>query len=67
MYQHNVLIAFEETKPIYYLGWIIQPTVNGFFVSDRSDRDIIGMNRNSSCFNTIEEALGYIDIHVKAI
>jgi len=67
MYQHRVLIAFEESKPIYYLGWIIQPTLNGFYVIDRSDRDIIGVNKNAGRFNTVKEASEYIDIQVKAV
>lgn len=64
MYRLNVLTAFEESRTVYYLGWIIQPTLDGFIVSDRNDRDIIGMNKNSSCFVTIEEALEYVDTHI---
>jgi hypothetical protein len=67
MLQQNVMISFDESRPVYYLGWIIQPTINGYYVYDRRDRDIIGLNNSVRIFDTIEEAFKYVDIFTRTV
>lgn len=43
-------------SPIFYLGWIIQPTLEGFEVYDRLDRS----HYVGRFFPTVEEACAYI-------
>lgn len=48
-------IAIPE--PIYYFGWIIQPTSHGYVVYDRQDH--FGGEKGRP-FRTLEEAYGFI-------
>ena len=49
--------VFFVPKPIYYKGWVIQPSFYGYSVSDRADH-----NKDSSMrFDTASEAYQYID------
>lgn len=50
-----------EFEPIFFLGWIIQPTVDGFEVYERVDT----CKPNSRHFNTSGEAITYIRANTK--
>lgn len=52
--------TFEFT-PIYYLGWIIQPTLEGFWVYQRIDTS----KSHSLLFRTADEAYKYIHSVIK--
>lgn len=52
------IVAFE---PIYYLGWVIQPTQRGYVVYDREDRS----REITADFPTMREAEEYIDGKMK--
>lgn len=67
MSEQDIVVLFNESQPFYYLGWLIQPTINRFCVCDRCDRDIIGMKKNAKFFDTIENALQYINSYIRAV
>lgn len=50
----SMVISFQ---PIYYMAWIIQPTINGYLVYKRND------NRYPSdiIFASLDDAKDYID------
>lgn len=50
------IMRTAELLPIFHLGWIIQPTLEGFEVYQRLDT----LNLHSYFFEYIEEALNYI-------
>ena len=47
-------------QPLYYMGWIIQPSLEGYFVYDREDHRASTADR----FDSLEEAYRYIDEQV---
>lgn len=49
--------SLEDLEPIYFLGWIIQPTSRGYFVYDRLDH----YRGASLSFATAREAYHFID------
>ena len=52
-----MLRALELPEPIYYMGWIIQPTPNGVFVYERKDT----VKGTDKAFPSIPEAMRYIE------
>jgi len=49
-----------EFKPLYYMGWIIQPTIEGWEVYDREDSS----RYRGQFFESAEEAMDYIEEQV---
>ena len=49
-------------EPIYYRGWVIQPTFEGTFVYDRRDTATATVKK---AFGNISEAAEYIDMEVR--
>ena len=42
--------------PVYWFGWMIQPTLKGYFVYDRQDH----RSRARDRFDTLDEAVNFI-------
>jgi len=48
------MIVFE---PIYYKGWFIQPTLDGYYACKRTDSSRPCLD----CFPDVESAMAYIE------